>query len=889
MTALVIVESPAKAKTLSSFLGKGYQVEASYGHVRDLPSGKKELPEEYRKESWADFAVNVDEGYEPIYIVSPQKKKVIAALRKALKEADKLILATDEDREGESISWHLLEVLKPKKSLPVERIVFHEITREAIQHAVDNPRKLDMDLVHAQESRRIVDRLFGYKLSPILWRKVAPGLSAGRVQSAAVRLLVEREEERRRFVSSEFWGLEATIGSGKPPFKASLASVAGKRLATGKDFDPETGALKDPSKAIRINGDRAKNLVNELVNGLPWQVSKVEEKPGQQSPAPPFITSTLQQEANRKLSYGARRTMQIAQRLYEGIDIGDGERVGLITYMRTDSVTLSDKAKHDAQSVIRKEYGPDYARGPRNYKTKTRNAQEAHEAIRPTEMSRLPGKVRSHLSDEEFKLYDLIWKRTMASQMPNAEVLRTSVEILARISEGEAVFQASGKKIVFPGYLRAYVEGSDDPAAELGDKETVLPDLKQGQPVNREGEPFWLEKLDPKQSFTQPPARYTEASLVKKLEDEGIGRPSTYASIIGTIQERGYCTLNKSKQLVPSFTAMVVTKLLRDHFTSYVDLQFTARMEEELDQIANGDMGWQHQVDDFFRGGNNGHKGLEQLVEEKVESLDFVNLSLGQDQHGREVQVRLGKYGPYVCREENGKRQMATIPEDIAPADLSLQEAETLLEKKNQGPRYLGDDPDTGLPVYGSTGRFGDYVQLGETPEDKKAEKPKRQSLEKHMSLDTIDLTTALQLLALPRELGEHPDSGEKILANKGRYGPYVQHQKDFRSLKDEDDVYTITLERALELLAEPKTRGKRQAASKTVLKDLGEDDGKKIQVLDGRYGPYVSDGKTNATLPKSEALDSITLERAMELISAKAKAPKKTKAGAKKKTTKKK
>ena len=892
MASLVIVESPAKARTIERFLGKGYRVEASFGHVRDLPAARKELPERYRSEPWADLAVNVHKDFEPVYVVSAAKKKHIDTLKKALKGADELLLATDEDREGESISWHLLEVLRPK--VPVKRIVFHEITREAIKEALANAREVDEHLVHAQEGRRVLDRLFGYRLSPVLWRKVQPGLSAGRVQSVAVRLIVEREEERRRFRSGEFWDMEALIGpEAGSAFKATLVSAGGKRLATGKDFDPATGKLTS-DKVLLLTEETADRMLPRLEEALPWEVRRVEEKPASQRPAPPFITSTLQQEAWRKLRLPARRSMQIAQKLYEGVDLGGGERVGLITYMRTDSVTLSKKALGDAQDVIRETYGADYAGGPRQYRTKQRSAQEAHEAIRPTEIHRKPAQLRNYLAKDELALYELIWKRTVASQMPDAKLRRTSVEIIARSGEGkEAIFTAAGKRILFPGFLRAYVEGSDDPASELGDQETVLPDLREGQKIYAPGgspdkEAMRLEKLEPKKHETQPPARYTEASLVKKLEEESIGRPSTYASIIGTIQDRGYVSVNKSGQLVPTFTAMVVTNLLREHFGEYVDIKFTARMEEELDQIAEGKRSWVEHLRSFYFG-ESGRPGLDALVEQKKDRIDFPRVPLGEDpESGELITVRVGKFGPYLVKGDNGSMG-ADVPADVAPADLDMEQVRRLFAQKEEGPRVLGEDPETGETVYALTGRFGDYVQLGEKPKDKKAPKPKRASLEKGMNVETVTLEEALRLLSLPRELGPHPDTGEPVRAAKGRYGPFVAHGKELRSLKDEDDVYTITLQRALELLAEPKqTRGRQQAA-KTVLKELGKDkEDRTVQVLDGRYGPYVSDGKTNATLPRGTDPQAVTREEADELLEAKRKAgPSKRKAGGRRKPAK--
>jgi DNA topoisomerase-1 len=881
LTSLVIVESPAKAKTISRFLGKDYRVEASYGHVRDLPSSRKELPEEYKSQPWADFAVNIDDQFQPVYIIPPDKKRHIAHLKSALKGAKELLLATDEDREGESISWHLCEVLKPK--VPVRRIVFHEITREAIEEALRSPREIDENLVRAQEGRRVLDRLFGYKLSPLLWRKVQPGLSAGRVQSVAVRLIAEREEERARFRSAEYWDLEAEVATAGGSFKATLVSLGGQRLATGKDFDPSTGRLIEGSRAYLLDAEAAGDLCGAVRGALPWTVTRVEETPITQRPNPPFTTSTLQQEANRKLGFGAKRTMQIAQKLYEGVDLGDGERVGLITYMRTDSVTLSNKALGEAQRVIAEIYGPEYACGPRQYRTKTANAQEAHEAIRPTEISRRPNDVAPFLSREDLALYDLIWKRTVASQMPDARLLRTTVELTAETggATGAAVFTASGKKILFPGFLRAYVEGSDDPAADLGDKEVILPDLKVGEKVYsdesqaRAANEAWLVGVTAKRHETTPPPRYTEASLVKKLEEEGIGRPSTYASIISTIQDRGYVFLNKSRQLVPTFTAMTVTQLLREHFAHYVDLRFTARMEEELDNIANGDLSWVEHIREFYRGTPD-EPGLETLVETKQQEIERPEIVLGVDSEtSQPVRVRVGKYGPYVVVGDNGNGTLADIPPDVAPADFNLESALELIRQKAEGPRRLGEDPATGLPVYVLSGRYGAYVQLGDNPAmgDRKAPKPRRASLEPGMTAETITLAQALQLLRLPRELGRHPESGEPVLANNGRWGPYVQHGKEFRSLPAGESPYTVTLERALDLLAAPKAPRGRRTSAQTPIKEFPGG----IRLMEGRYGPYVTDGKVNATLPKTTDPESVTAEQAAELIAAKAAArPKK-------------
>ncbi|MGF1573516.1 MAG: type I DNA topoisomerase [Sumerlaeia bacterium] len=887
MTILVIVESPAKAKTISKFLGDQYDVQASFGHVRDLPGRADEIPEEIKKEKWSRFGVNLESNFEPVYVVPADKQKHVDKLKKSLKKADQLLLATDEDREGESISWHLLELLQPK--VPVKRIVFHEITPEAIKDALANARDVNYDLVHAQESRRIVDRLYGYSLSPVLWKKVQTGLSAGRVQSVAVRLIVEREEERRAFVESEFWDLQAVFQAGEgqtgaTTFTATLRSLAGQRVASGKDFDANTGKMQN-DKVYHLKGPEAKTLVQELGQQTPWRVASLEEKPGKQRPAPPFTTSTLQQEANRKLNFSAQRTMQIAQRLYEGIDLGGNERIGVITYMRTDSTTLSNRALGEAQNTIKELYGEKYAQGPRYYKTKSRNAQEAHEAVRPTSIHRTPKSIEKYLNRDEFRLYELIWKRTLASQMPDADVMRTSVVIETKDKAGRpAEFGASGKKILFPGYLKAYVEGSDDPAAEIDDKETILPNLQEGQLIpaiaTRQPSETALETVTAEQHVTKAPPRFTEAALVKRLEEEGIGRPSTYASIISTIQNRGYVNKHtKSNVLVPTFTAMAVTNLMRDHFMDYVDYAFTARMEEELDEIADGNRNWVEHVKDFYRGGRSMNKaddqpaakGLEWRIESQQDSIGLPDVMLGKDEKtGHSVTVRIGRYGPYAVLGDGSDGQKATIPEDVAPADFTLEQAMEMIDKKAKGPRSIGDHPDSGEPIFVARGRFGPYVQLGDVTDENP--KPKRASLPTGETEDTVTLELAVKLLVLPRELGNHPETGEAILANNGRFGPYVQHQKDFRSLKDGDDVYTVSYDRALQLLNEPKTYGRQ----KKVVREIGKRtaDGATIVIMEGQFGPYVTDGETNATIPKGTDVQQLSLERAEELIVEKAKKP---------------
>jgi DNA topoisomerase-1 len=861
MSSLVIVESPAKAKTLSRILGKEYTVEASYGHVRDLPQSAEEIPTKIKKESWARLGVDVESGFKPLYVIPRDKKKHLAKLKKELAGANELLLATDEDREGESISWHVVELLKP--DIPVRRIVFHEITDEAIHEALRQPREIDNNLVRAQESRRIVDRLFGYQLSPLLWRRVARGLSAGRVQSVAVRLCVMRERDRRRFRVAAYWDAEARFGEG---FETRLVRLVDRRLARGKDFDPDKGQLKAGSRALWL---RDRQAVEGLIGSWQrrWRVSSVEDKPMKRRPPPPFTTSTLQQEANRKLRFPARKTMRIAQRLYEGVDF-DGDREGLITYMRTDSLTLSKKALADAQQIIRQRYGDEFTDGPRQYKTRSKGAQEAHEAIRPTEISRHPEKLRSVLDSDELRLYDMIWKRTVASQMSEARLMRTAVEITAPVAGdtaqqhseeapyGEGIFAATGKTIEFAGFLRVYVEGSDDPRADLADREVLLPPLTVGQEL----EP---EAVEPVPHETTPPARFTEASLVKELEAEGIGRPSTYATIIDTIQQRGY-VVKQSNALVPTFTAHAVTQLLERHFREYVDTTFTARMEENLDDIAEGKLDWQDHLKDFYYGRGGAREGLETRIANELPKMEYAELEIGtHPESGGPVVVKVGRWGPYLqYTDPQGEKQIASVPEEIAPADLSIERSIELLEKANRGHRLLGPDPETGLPVYLAHGRYGAYVQLGETPEDRKAPKPKRASLAQGVTEDEVTLELALNWLSLPRSLGRG---------------------KDTRSLTAEDDVYEVSLERALELLAQPKAR--RGRAARAVLRELGKDGkGKEIQLLDGRYGPYLTNGEINASLPKGTEPGSLTPESAAELLAERGKPPKRRrKAGGRK------
>jgi len=878
---LVIVESPAKAKTLGRFLGSKYRVEASFGHIRDLPESAAEVPKEIKEKDWGRLGVDVDQDFTPYYVVPGDKKKQVAHLKVALKDASELLLATDPDREGESISWHLAQVLKPR--VPVHRIVFHEITEEAVKEALEHPSDVNENLVRAQESRRILDRLYGYTLSPVLWKKVQTGLSAGRVQSVAVRLIVEREEERRAFRTAVYWDLAATLKGEGREFIATLVRVGDQRIASGKDFDPSTGELKNATARL-LDEQATGTLVDALRANVPWTVTSVEQKPGVERPAPPFTTSTLTQEASRKLGFATERTMQIAQRLFQGVDAVDSQG-GLITYHRTDSTTLSDKALQESSRVIRSMFGPEYHDGPRRYQTRVKNAQEAHEAIRPTNFNLTPSQLEGVLDSDELRLYELVWKRTMASQMVDARVLRTSLEISAKGPGGEtAVLTASGKAIEFAGFRRAYVEGSDDPAAELEEQEAILPKCQVGDQIHgadQAGRPLQgaedaivLLGIDPKRHETSPPARFTEASLIKELERLGIGRPSTYAPTIATIVRRGY-VVRQGKALVPSFTAFAVTKLLRDHFGDFVESDFTAEMEEDLDEISRGERESNEFLKQFYFGTKK-HRGLLPAAEKGAENADYPLLDLGIDSESNEtVRVRIGRFGPFVQVGEGGPGRTASLPDDIAPADLSVDKAMELVRAKAEGPRTLGVDPATGQNVYVMNGRYGAYVQLGETPEPpaKKTrgqvvEKPKRSSLQGAMTESTVTLEEALKLLSLPRVVGVHPDDNEPIVTNFGRFGPYVKHKDEFRSLESEDDVFSISFDAALALILAPKQSRRRQSAAKTVIKELAKD-GLTIKLLSGRYGPYVTDGSLNASLPKTMNPDALTYEQAVELLAA--------------------
>ena len=844
MSTLVIVESPTKARTIRAFLPKGFRVEASMGHIRDLPDGAKDVPAKYKGQDWARLGVNVEKDFEPLYVVPASKKKVVKELKDAIKEADELILATDEDREGESISWHLLQELKPK--IPVKRMVFHEITREAIQEALAATRDVDDKLVRAQETRRILDRLVGYTLSPLLWKKIAFGLSAGRVQSVAVRLLVIRERERRAFRAGTYWDLKAALRHAGQGFEAQLVTLDGARIATGKDFDEHTGQIAKGKTVILLDEARAQALRDRLL-ARPWTVTGREEKPSIRRPWAPFTTSTLQQESNRKLRLSARDTMRVAQNLYEQ---------GYITYMRTDSVHLSSQAISAARELIERLYGKPYLPAkPRFYSSKATHTQEAHEAIRPAG-SHFRTPEETGLAGRERDLYELIWKRTVASQMADARVTGLSVTI----EVDEAVFRATGKRIDFPGYLRAYVEGSDDPDAALEDQEMLLPDLKEGdRPA--------CESLEALSHVTQPPARYTEATLVKELEEDEVGRPSTYASIIGTILEREYA-VKQGQALVPTFTAIAVTCLLEKHFEHLVDPKFTATMEQTLDDISEGKVEWLPYLNGFFKGKD----GLLQQVEVRAASIDPIE-ARSIDLLGLDAKVRIGRFGPYVERGHDGEALRVSIPTDLAPADLTGDRIDELLRQKAEGPNQLGVDPVSGQSVYLLTGQYGPYVQLGEIVED--GPKPKRMSLPKGVTPDQVTLDMALSLLSLPRLLGAHPETGGKVYAGLGRFGPYILNDqgkagKDYRSLKGEDDVMTVALGRALELLAQPKQgRGRRAEAKPLREVGLHPEDKAPIQLYDGRYGPYVKHDDISASIPRGRDPASITLDEAVELLAA--------------------
>ena len=856
--ALIIVESPAKARTISNFLGPGYEVESSIGHIRDLPSSAAEIPARLKKEPWSRLGVDVANNFTPLYVIPHGKKAQVDKLKRRVKEASELLLATDEDREGEAIAWHLVEVLDPK--CPVRRLVFHEITRPAIERALAEPRDVDQDLVAAQEARRILDRLVGYEVSPVLWRKLRPKLSAGRVQSVATRLVVAREEARMRFVAAGFAGLEAELETGRPgerPFRARLSELAERKVAGGKDFDAETGQLKDST--LLVLDEAAAAALRSALEGARFRVADVTEKPFVNRPYPPFMTSTLQQEAGRKLRFNAQRTMRVAQRLYEN---------GYITYMRTDSLTLSREAIHAARTQVAELYGAEYLPDqPRVYRSKSKSAQEAHEAIRPAgDRFRTPESLRGRLDGDEHRLYELIWKRTLASQMKDATGLRSNVRVSADApGHGHAVFAATGKVITFAGFLRAYVEGTDDPEAELADQERPLPRLSTGQPLE-------ARAIEVTVHTTQPPPRYTEASLVKELESRGIGRPSTYATIIETIQDRDY-VWRKGQALVPTFTAFAVTRLLERQLPDLVDYDFTARMEDELDAIARGDREAAPWLHDFYFGTEQGggsrtmREGLHRLVSDANAEVDPREASritdLGVTPDGKQVVVRIGRYGPYL--EIDGQR--ASVPDRLPPDELTVEKAVELIDRGAGGGRRLGDDPATGQPVLLRHGRFGHYVQLGENGGEEKA---RMASLWPSMDPEAVTLEDALMLLSFPRAVGAHPESGKPIMAAFGRYGPYIGCDGDNRTLPDYESLLTMTVDGAVELLKQPKGRSRR-SGSPSALAELGPhpSSGASIKVMKGRFGPYVSDGTVHASLPKGADPAAVTLEAAVDLLAA--------------------
>ncbi|MEX2289929.1 MAG: type I DNA topoisomerase [Mycobacteriales bacterium] len=886
-TRLVIVESPAKAKKIASFLGAGYVVESSIGHIRDLPRNAADVPASHKGQAWARLGVDVDNGFQTLYVVSADKKAQVAKLKALLRDSDELFLATDEDREGEAIAWHLLETLDPK--VPVRRMVFHEITPQAIQHAVETPRELDRALVDAQETRRVLDRLYGYEVSPVLWKKVMPKLSAGRVQSVATRVVVERERARMRFRQAEYWDIEGAFvvpearqqgtaaADEKDPtaprkLSATLIALDGKRLATGASFEQETGELKPGLEVVHLDEASARSVAERL-GAAAFSVRSTDEKPYTRKPYAPFMTSTLQQEGGRKLRFSAQRVMQTAQRLYEN---------GYITYMRTDSTNLSETAVTAARQTARDLYGPEYVPdAPRRYSGKVKNAQEAHEAIRPSgDVFRTPGELARELSGDELRLYELIWQRTVASQMADAKGVSATIKLGASTADGtDAEFSASGKVVTFPGFLRAYVEGSDDPDAELETAERRLPRVSAGDPLG-------VDALDPSGHTTSPPARFTEASLVKRLEELGIGRPSTYASIITTIQDRGY-VWKKGSALVPTWLAFAVIGLLEQHFARLVDYGFTAAMEDDLDSIAGGEGNSVEWLTRFYFGSDEGQEGglaqqggLKKLVGANLDDIDARDINsitigrapAGPDGDGEDVVVRVGRYGPYV---QIGEKK-ASLPEDLAPDELTVDKAVELADAPS-GDRVLGTDPVTGYDVVAKAGRYGPYVSLV-LPEGSK-DKPPTASLFQSMDLVTVTLEQALTLLTLPRVLGEH--EGEPVTAQNGRYGPYISRAKESRSLDSEEQLFEITLEQALALLAQPKQYGRKAAAPKPPLKELGVDQasGEKMIVKEGRFGPYVTDGTTNASLRKGDDIESLTDERASELLAerrARGPAPKK-------------
>jgi DNA topoisomerase-1 len=860
---LVIVESPAKARTIERYLGPGYKVESSIGHIRDLPRTAAEVPQKYRGRPWARLGVDIEGGFDPLYVIPSEKRGQITKLRSALRGADELVLATDEDREGEAIAWHLQEVLRPK--VPVRRMVFHEITKSAVEAALSDTREIDRRLVDAQEARRVLDRLYGYEVSPVLWKKVQPRLSAGRVQSVATRIVVERERERMAFVPADYWTVEVELetedGEARR-FPARVSALGGRALARGRDFDRNTGKLK--TAAHLLLEAEAGRLGHELPATRPV-VTEVKEQPFTRRPYAPFITSTLQQEAARKLRFTAQRTMRVAQGLYEN---------GYITYMRTDSTALSSQAIAAARLQIVELFGPEYApEKPRSYARRA-NAQEAHEAIRPAGTNfRTPDQVRASLDQDSFRLYELIWKRTLASQMKDAQGTSTSVLLSTSTPSAASVqLSASGRVLRFAGFLRVYVESRDDPKARAEDEERFLPALRKGQTVG-------VASSEPKGHTTQPPARYTEASLVRELEEQGIGRPSTYAAILQTIVDRGY-VWKKGSALVPTFLAFAVTRLLEQHLGDLVDLDFTARMENDLDEIAAGVREAEPWLRNFYYGrekgpAGDGRRGLQSMVGEGVDGIDakaVCSLRLGVNEEGLEVVVRVGRYGTYLQAGDDGQR--VSIEDNVPPDEVTLEYALELLQGASEQSGPLGNHPETGEPIYVKTGRYGDYVQLGASPEGKgrkrspKAGKPKMASLWPSMDRGSLTLDEAVLVLSFPREVGSHPETGEPVSVQDGRFGPYVRSGKESRSLERHEQLATVTLEQALGLLSQPK---KRRGATMSVLRELGEhpQSGLELSLKKGRFGPYVTDGQVNASVPKGRDPQEVGLEEAVELLAA--------------------
>ena len=866
---LVIVESPAKARTIGRYLGDEYIVLASVGHIRDIPV-PRDLPAEMKKGPYGKFGVDVENGFDPYYVVSADKKKTVADLKKALKDVDDLYLATDEDREGEAIAWHLLETLKPKKSLPVKRMVFHEITRDAIQGALSNTREIDGSLVDAQETRRILDRLVGFELSPVLWRKIKPSLSAGRVQSVATRLVVERERERMAFVAADYWDVTGSFATEESAFTAKVQTVDGSRVASGSDF-ADDGSLKPRSQGAVVLTEESSRVLVEALAGAPAQVTSLESKPYTRRPAAPFTTSSLQQEASRKLRLGARQAMRVAQSLYEN---------GYITYMRTDSVTLSSEAIRASRAQASELYGSQYVPDtPRVYQNKSQSAQEAHEAIRPAgDRFRTPADVAGQLSGDEFRLYELIWKRTVASQMADAKGTTSTVELTLAKDDRTATFRAAGTVITFRGFLAAYEEGRDASRYggedEGGDKR--LPQMSEGQELE-------TRELTPDGHSTTPPPRFTEASLVRALEERGIGRPSTYASTVATVQDRGY-VLRRGTALVPSWVAFAVVRLLEEHFETYVDYDFTAQMEEQLDRMARGDLSRADYLRSFYYGtGEDGPLGLKPMVDDlgDIDARAINSIEIGEG-----ITLRVGRYGAYVERAARGEDgeliegadpQRANVSDDLAPDELTVEAAKELLERAKDDGRVLGTDPSSGHEIVAKDGRFGPYVTevLPEPAEGEKKvpkskqPKPRTGSLLKSQDLSSITLEEALALLSLPRVVGTDED-GTEITAQNGRYGPYLKKGTDSRSLETEEQMFTITLDEAKALYAQPKTRGR--AAAKPPLKELGTDptSEKPIVIKDGRFGPYITDGTTNVSLRATEKVEEITEQVAIEKLAEK-------------------